>query len=141
MTPAGAYIGRLAPSPTGLLHLGHAATFWTAFARARAARGTLLLRNEDLDPHRSRPEFAEAMLADLAWLGIAWQGPVVVQSERVPHYRAAAERLVESGLAYPCTCSRRDLAASTRAPHEETENEPIYPGRCRGGAVQGASPA
>ncbi len=139
MTVSGTYVGRLAPSPTGLLHLGHAATFWTAFQRARAAGGTLLLRNEDLDPQRSRAEFAEAMLDDLAWLGLRWEEPVVVQSQRVPIYRAAAERLVGLGAAYACTCSRRDLAASTQAPHEETDDEPVYSGRCRAGAAAAAS--
>lgn len=125
------YIGRLAPSPTGLLHLGHAATFYTAFKRAEAAHGTLLLRNEDLDPQRSKPEFVEAMLEDLAWLGITWQPPIITQSERLLLYRAAMEQLLAAGLAYPCTCSRRELQQMTRAPHEDTEDEPVYNGHCR----------
>jgi len=124
------YVGRLAPSPTGLLHLGHAATFWTAHSRARAHRGTLLFRNEDLDPQRSRPEFVDAMLEDLAWLGIVWQPPMISQSERLPAYRAAFERLLESGHIYPCTCSRKDLARMMHAPHDE-DDEPLYDGRCR----------
>lgn len=124
------YIGRLAPSPTGLLHLGHAATFWTAYTRAREHGGTLLLRNEDLDPQRTRPEFVTAMLEDLAWLGIAWQPPMLSQSTRNPAYRAAFERLLLTGLVYPCTCSRRELAAMTQAPHHD-EDEPLYTGRCR----------
>jgi glutamyl-tRNA synthetase len=124
------YIGRLAPSPTGLLHLGHAATFWTAFTRAREANGTLLLRNEDLDPQRSRPEFVSAMLEDLAWLGIAWQPPMLSQSARLPAYRAAFEQLLASGHSYPCTCTRRDLAQMMAAPHDE-DDEPIYTGHCR----------
>jgi glutamyl-tRNA synthetase len=124
------YIGRLAPSPTGLLHLGHAATFFTASARAREHGGTLLLRNEDLDPQRSRPEFVSAMLEDLAWLGIAWQPPMLSQSERLPAYRAAFEQLLASGQIYPCTCTRRDLAQMMHAPHDE-DDEPIYTGRCR----------
>ena len=99
------YIGRLAPSPTGLLHLGHAATFYAAYTRARTHNGTLLLRNEDLDPQRSRPEFVSAMLEDLAWLGIAWQPPMLSQSERLPAYRAAFEQLLASGHIYPCTCT------------------------------------
>ena len=99
------YIGRLAPSPTGLLHLGHAATFFAAYTRARSHHGTLLLRNEDLDPQRSRPEFVAAMLEDLAWLGIAWQPPMLSQSERLPAYRAAFEQLLASGHIYPCTCT------------------------------------
>ena len=131
------YIGRLAPSPTGLLHLGHAATFYTAYTRARTANGTLLLRNEDLDPQRSRPEFVSAMLEDLAWLGIAWQPPMLSQSTRLPAYRAAFQQLLASGAIYPCTCSRRDLALITQAPHEDPnaephpDDEPLYTGRCR----------
>jgi glutamyl-tRNA synthetase len=124
------YVGRLAPSPTGLLHLGHAATFWTAFERACAAGGTLLLRNEDLDPQRSRREFVDAMLEDLAWLGIEWLPPMISQSERLPAYRESFERLLASGAVYPCTCSRKELAQMTQAPHED-DDEPIYSGRCR----------
>ena len=128
MSPA--YIGRLAPSPTGLLHLGHAATFWTAYTRACDAHGTLLFRNEDLDPQRSRPEFVDAMLEDLTWLGIAWQPPMISQSQRLPAYRAAFEKLLQSGAIYPCTCTRRDLARSLNAPHDD-DDEPLYDGRCR----------
>jgi len=124
------YIGRLAPSPTGLLHLGHAATFWTGFTRAREHNGTLLLRNEDLDPERSRPEFVSAMLEDLAWLGIAWQPPMLSQSARLAAYRAAFDQLFAGGHIYPCTCTRRDLAQMMAAPHDE-DDEPLYTGRCR----------
>jgi glutamyl-tRNA synthetase len=124
------YIGRLAPSPTGLLHLGHAATFRAAFTRARDANGTLLLRNEDLDPQRSRPEYIYAMLEDLAWLGIAWQPPMLSQSTRLVAYRAALEQLLAAGRIYPCRCTRRDLAQMMHAPHDE-DDEPIYDGRCR----------
>ena len=135
MTAAVTYTGRLAPSPTGFLHLGHAATFWTAFERAQAAGGTLLLRNDDLDPQRSKPEFVAAMLDDLAWLGIMWQPPMVTQSERLPLYREAMKRLLADGLAYPCRCSRRELAEMTQAPHEEAEDdEPVYGGKCRANA-------
>jgi glutamyl/glutaminyl-tRNA synthetase len=123
------YIGRLAPSPTGLLHLGHARTFWIAYERARAANGALWLRDEDLDPQRSRPEFSTAMKDDLHWLGITWQHEMR-QSERIPLYRVALEQLIASGHAYPCTCSRKDLAQSTQAPHEE-DDEPLYNNRCR----------
>jgi glutamyl/glutaminyl-tRNA synthetase len=138
------YRGRLAPSPTGLLHLGHARTFWTAYERARDAGGTLLLRDEDLDTQRARADYAAAMLEDLRWLGIAWQeGPDVGgslgpyrQSERYGLYRAAWEQLRASGWIYPCTCSRRELAEAVSAPHEdgnidEADDEPMYPGRCR----------
>ncbi|HEX7158197.1 MAG TPA: tRNA glutamyl-Q(34) synthetase GluQRS [Edaphobacter sp.] len=125
------YVGRLAPSPTGLLHLGHAATFWTAYQRAKQHHGTLLLRNEDLDPQRSKQEFVDAMLEDLAWLGIDWTPPMIIQSERIALYREAFERLLARGFAYPCTCSRRELAQMVQAPHEDSDDEPIYSGKCR----------
>lgn len=136
------YRGRLAPSPTGYLHLGHARTFWIAAERARAAGGSLVLRNEDLDRARCRPEFVAAMLEDLRWLGLAWQeGPDVggphgpyAQSARLDHYRAAFERLRAAGHLYPCTCSRRDIAEAAAAPHESGiggGDEPLYSGRCR----------
>jgi glutamyl/glutaminyl-tRNA synthetase len=125
------YIGRLAPSPTGLLHLGHAATFWQTFQRARAANGTLLFRNDDLDPHRSRPEFVAAMIEDLHWLGITWQDPIVNQSERHPLYREAFETLAATGQIYACTCSRKDLTRLAQAPHEEEDAESIYDNHCR----------
>jgi glutamyl-tRNA synthetase len=123
------YTGRLAPSPTGLLHLGHARTFWIAHRRARTAHGTLYFRDEDLDPQRSRPEFSTAMREDLLWLGIAWDVELR-QSDRLPLYRKALQQLLAAGLAYPCTCSRRDLAQSTQAPHDD-DDEPIYNNRCR----------
>lgn len=138
------YRGRLAPSPTGLLHLGHASTFLVAAARARDAQGTLVLRNEDLDRERSRPEFYRAMLEDLHWLGINWQeGPDVggpyapySQSQRGASYLVAFQRLRNAGFIYPCTCSRKDLALAASAPHENgvlinDEDDPIYPGTCR----------
>jgi glutamyl/glutaminyl-tRNA synthetase len=132
------YRGRLAPSPTGLLHLGHARTFWIAAQRAIEHHGTLILRDEDLDPQRSRPEFAAAMLEDLRWLGIRWtEGPdcggefaPYAQSERRAHYLEAWRRLRDGAFIYPCTCSRKDLAQSASAPND-TDDEPIYPGRCR----------
>jgi len=131
------YRGRLAPSPTGLLHLGHARTFWIAAQRAIANRGILVLRNEDLDPQRSRPEFARAMIEDLRWLGIRWsEGPncggpygPYSQSERRAHYLRAWRRLREAGFLYPCTCSRKDLAQAASAPNDD--DEPMYPGTCR----------
>jgi glutamyl/glutaminyl-tRNA synthetase len=125
------YIGRLAPSPTGLLHLGHAATFSTAFQRARQHSGTLLFRNEDLDPQRSKPEFVHAMIEDLTWLGITWDPPIISQSERLPAYRIALERLLAAGHIYPCICSRKDLARMMHAPHEDSDDEPVYDGHCR----------
>lgn len=125
------YIGRLAPSPTGFLHLGHAATFWTAYQRAQSANGTLLLRIEDLDRDRSKPHFTEAILEDLTWLGISWYPPILYQSQRLPLYREALDQLLITGQIYPCHCSRKDLAAMMHAPHEDTDDEPVYPGTCR----------
>jgi glutamyl/glutaminyl-tRNA synthetase len=123
------YTGRLAPSPTGLLHLGHARTFWRAYERARTANGTLWLRDEDLDPHRSHVEFSTAMKDDLHWLGITWDAEEK-QRDRLALYRDAMQQLLADGHIYPCTCSRRDLYNSTQAPHED-DDEPIYPGTCR----------
>jgi glutamyl/glutaminyl-tRNA synthetase len=143
MSASDGYRGRLAPSPTGLLHLGHARTFWTAFERAMDAGGVLVLRDEDLDTQRARANYAAVMLDDLRWLGIVWQeGPDVGgpfapyrQSERYGLYREAWERLRAGGWIYPCHCSRRELAAAVSAPHEDDgadeEDEPVYPGRCR----------
>lgn len=132
------YRGRLAPSPTGYLHLGHARTFLIAAERAREANGSLILRNEDLDPDRCRPEFAAAMLEDLRWLGIECQegpdcgGPHAPysQSQRRDFYLAAWKQLRDRGFIYPCTCSRKDLAQSATAPND-SDDEPIYPGKCR----------
>jgi glutamyl/glutaminyl-tRNA synthetase len=133
------YRGRLAPSPTGLLHIGHARTFWVAAQRAIERRGTLILRNEDLDPQRSRAEFARAQIEDLQWLGIRWsEGPdcggpygPYSQSERRAFYLDAWRRLRDGGFIYPCTCSRKDLAQAASAPND-TDDEPIYPRNCRG---------
>jgi glutamyl/glutaminyl-tRNA synthetase len=120
------YRGRLAPSPTGYLHLGHARTFWIAQQRAKG--GTLFLRNDDLDRARCRPEFVAAMVEDLRWLGLDWEGPIVSQSERIPRYRAALERLHAAGLIFPCHRSRRDVLEAAGAPHEgEADDEPLYP--------------
>jgi glutamyl-tRNA synthetase len=130
------YRGRLAPSPTGYLHRGHARTFW--IAQQRAAGGTLILRDDDLDRARVRPEFVTAMFEDLRWLGLRWsEGPDLggphapyTQSERLPLYREAFERLHASGHLFPCTCSRKDVLAAVGAPHVG-EDEPVYPGTCR----------
>jgi len=135
------YVGRLAPSPTGLLHLGHARTFWVAHERAQAAGGRLWLRDEDLDSQRSKLEFSRAMKEDLHWLGIAWEREVR-QSERLGLYQEAMLRLIDMGLAYPCSCSRKELAAMMAAPHEDTDDEPVYTGKCRpGGEVERTSAA
>ena len=132
------YRGRLAPSPTGWLHLGHARTFWIAQQRAESADGALIFRNDDLDHARCRPEFVAAMFEDLRWFGLRWsEGPDVGgphapyhQSGRMAHYLAAFERLRERGAIYPCTCSRQDVLRSLTAPHAG-EEEPLYPGTCR----------
>ena len=128
----------MAPSPTGLLHVGHARTFWIAAQRAIDNQGTLILRNEDLDGQRSRPEFVLAMMEDLRWLGIRWdEGPdcggvygPYSQSERRARYVEAWRRLRKGGFLYPCSCSRKDLAQSASAPND-ADDEPVYPGICR----------
>lgn len=123
------YIGRLAPSPTGFLHLGHVRTFFAAYQRALQFGGHLLYRDENLDRVRSKPEFCQAAAEDLQWLGIRWHGGIVRQSERLPLYRQAFEQLKTSGCVYRCTCTRRDIALAVSAPHEG--EEAIYPGTCR----------
>jgi glutamyl/glutaminyl-tRNA synthetase len=133
------YRGRLAPSPTGYLHVGHARTFWTAQERARSRGGTLVLRNDDIDALRFKMEFVGAMLEDLHWFGFEWSegpdcgGPLgpYNQSERIQFYRSALERLRADGYIYPCTCSRKDIATAAGAPHAADDDEPIYPGTCR----------
>ncbi|HEY1527626.1 MAG TPA: glutamate--tRNA ligase family protein [Candidatus Angelobacter sp.] len=153
------YRGRLAPSPTGYLHLGHARTFWIAWQRARAAHGKLIFRNEDLDYQRCKPEFVRAMVEDLHWLGLDWDlGPDIEsgvtdggasggsvshggtdrgsfgpysQSERRRFYLEAWRKLRDSGLIYPCTCSRKDLERALSAPHEP------LPGPLLGAALHG----
>jgi len=146
-SPAGSaslYRGRLAPSPTGLLHLGHARTFWIAAQRAVERGGQLILRNEDLDQQRCRAEFTEAMLEDLRWLGIEWGegsdcggrfGPYA-QNERRQLYLEAWKKLRDAGAIYPCACSRKDVTQAAGAPNEG-DDEPVYPGKCRP-AVSGA---
>jgi glutamyl/glutaminyl-tRNA synthetase len=143
------YRGRLAPSPTGFLHVGHARTFWTAWQRARDARGALVMRMEDLDPDRSRTHFTEAAYDDLRWLGIRWQegpdkggafGPYV-QSKRRNLYLETWRTLHRRGFLFACRCSRKDLASALGAPHELSghstgkaeplDDEPVYPGTCR----------
>lgn len=118
------YLGRIAPTPTGYLHLGHAATFRTAFERAREAGGQVILRIEDLDAHRCRTEYTQAAIEDLQWLGIGWDGEPVYQSARREFYLDAWRRLRDGGWIYPCGRSRKDVAASAAAPHEE---EPVFP--------------
>ena len=125
-------VTRFAPSPTGYLHLGHAFSALTAWRRARDAGGRFLLRLEDIDPGRCRPEYAAAIQQDLAWLGLDWAGPVRVQSHHLDEYRVALESLRSRGLLYPCFCTRADVAReSARAPHGP-DGAPLYPGICRG---------
>jgi glutamyl/glutaminyl-tRNA synthetase len=152
--PINQYRGRLAPSPTGYLHLGHARTFWVAWQRARAAHGKLIFRNEDLDYQRCKPEFVRAMYEDLRWLGLDWdegpdltpqsgksgqpEGPDLdgsvsqnsfgpyLQSERRSFYLDAWRKLRDSGLIYPCTCSRKDLERALSAPHEALHAAPLH---------------
>ena len=126
------YLGRLAPSPTGFLHLGHARTFWIAASRAQAAGGRLLLRNDNLDATRFRLDFVDAMLEDLRWLGFTWEEPVITQSERLPIYRAALQKLHAASLIFPCHRSRRDVLDAVAAPHEGgADDEPVYPPQFR----------
>ena len=129
VNPASSYLGRLAPSPTGYLHLGHARTFWIARQRALAAGGRMLLRIDDLDSSRFRLDFVDAMIEDLRWLGFSWEEPAILQTQRLDRYRAALAHLHASGLIFPCHHSRRELAeASVSAPHEGGEHdEPVYP--------------
>ena len=132
------YRGRLAPSPTGDLHVGHARTFWAAWLRARASGGKLVLRNDDLDSARSRSCFWDSAREDLEWLGIRWdEGPEVggpcgpyQQSLRLGQYQQTFEQLKDLGHLYVCRCSRKQLSSSLSAPHQGHE-EPVYPGWCR----------
>lgn len=126
--PAKLYRGRLAPTPTGEFHLGHGRTFHTAWRRAREAGGKVVLRVEDLDPNRCKPEFVQTMLEDFAWMGVDWDEGPVYQSARREHYLRAWRTLKDQGLVYPCFRSRRELRDAALAPHEEEEAaEPLYP--------------
>ena len=124
------YRGRIAPSPTGFLHLGHARTFWIAQKRCRDAGGTMLYRNEDLDTARCKPKFHAAALEDCRWLGLEWDGEPINQSDHMELYEEALEKLKSAGNLFPCTCTRKDIQAATIAPHSE-EGEVLYPGTCR----------
>jgi glutamyl-Q tRNA(Asp) synthetase len=127
-------VTRFAPSPTGWLHLGHVHAAWFAFAAARQAGGRYLVRLEDIDPARCRPELAAGILEDLAWLGLSSDGPVRVQSAHLDEYRGVLDALAARGLVYPCFCSRaevaREMAGSAAAPHAP-DGAPRYPGTCR----------
>jgi glutamyl-Q tRNA(Asp) synthetase len=123
------FMSRFAPSPTGRLHLGHAYSALVGHDLAHENHGLFLLRIEDLDRTRSRPEFVDAIFEDLRWLGLGWSEPLFVQSQRSSAYEAALDRLREQGLVYPCFCTRSDIAAALEAPHGSAAH---YPGTCRG---------
>jgi glutamyl-tRNA synthetase len=124
-------VGRLAPSPTGPLHLGHARTFLLAWWHLRSRGGVVLLRMEDLDGPRCRPEWVDAALRDLEWLGCDWDGAWTLQSNGIERLRAAVDELILRGLTYPCTCSRADVRAALSAP-QQGPLETRYPGTCLG---------
>src|SRR5690348_4599846 len=123
------FITRFAPSPTGRLHLGHAYSAVLGHERALESGGKFLLRIEDLDQTRSRPEFVDGISEDLSWLGIEWEEPLLVQSQRTSAYEAALEELKARGLAYACFCTRADITQSLTAPHGDAATS--YPGTCR----------
>lgn len=125
-------VGRLAPSPTGALHLGNARTFLLAWLSVRARGGTLHLRIEDIDGPRLKPGAEAQAIEDLQWLGLDWDGEPVRQTERLARYAAAASELVARGLAYPCVCTRKEVEEAASAPHEAAVDGPVYPGTCRG---------
>ncbi len=126
---------RFAPSPTGPLHLGHAYSALLAHGMARDHGGRFLLRIEDIDTSRARPEYETQIYDDLTWLGLTWETPVLRQSDNIKIYWQAIDRSWESGLIYPCTCNRRDIQAALSAPQEGVTpsgpDGPIYPGTCR----------
>lgn len=134
---------RFAPSPTGPLHLGHA--YSALVAHGRADPGAFLLRIEDIDRARCRPEYEAAIFDDLRWLGLDWAEPVPRQSDRLPAYHAALDRLAAMGVVYPCRCRRGDIRAALSAPQEGAEpvtgpDGPVYPGTCRGRTLAEAGP-
>lgn len=127
----GGVVGRLAPSPTGHLHLGHARSFLVAWWHARSRGGRIVLRIEDLDVERVKPGMIDATLRDLEWLGLDWDGAPWLQSRGLAEIEAAAQSLLERGLAYPCVCTRKEIQSAASAPHAG-DTTPPYPGTCRG---------
>jgi glutamyl-tRNA synthetase len=125
-------VGRLAPSPTGALHLGNARTFLLAWLSVRARGGTILLRVEDIDGPRVKPGATAATVADLRWLGLDWDGDAVLQSSRLTDYAAAVGKLLAASRVYPCVCTRSEIEDAASAPHETADDGPVYPGTCRG---------
>lgn len=124
-------VTRFAPSPNGLLHAGHALSAVIASETARRAGGRFLLRIEDVDVTRARPEFVSAIFEDLAWLGLKWEEPVLVQSQHFPDYLAAADKLIDQGLLYPCFATRAEIAAAAEAGRNDPDGAPLYPGLWR----------
>jgi len=131
------HVTRLAPSPTGALHLGNARTFLVNTLLARQRGWRVLMRVEDLDTPRTKPGAAGHMLDELAWLGLEWTGPIVRQTDRHAAYQQALRRLIDAGAAYPCTCSRKDIQLAASAPHAEDATA-AYPGTCRGRFISAA---
>jgi glutamyl-tRNA synthetase len=123
-------LGRYAPSPSGLMHLGNARTALLAWLDARARGGRVVLRIEDLDRQRCRPEYADAIRDDLLWLGLDWDEETCPQSQRDEDYRAAIDHLQETGVVYECYCTRRELTVAS-APHGPPDEPAPYPGTCR----------
>ncbi|SFU14365.1 tRNA glutamyl-Q(34) synthetase GluQRS [Sedimentitalea nanhaiensis] len=131
---------RFAPSPTGPLHLGHAYSALLAYDMARAAQGRFLLRIEDTDTARARAHWETQIYDDLAWLGLAWETPVLRQSEHLERYNAELMTLAARGLIYPCSCRRSDIRAALSAPQEGVARAPVYPGTCRGRDMSSRKP-
>jgi glutamyl-tRNA synthetase len=134
--PREPYVGRFAPSPTGNMHVGVARTMLAAWLDARKNRGRILLRIEDIDRPRVVAGASERIMRDLEWLGLTWDEGPVFQSDRDPIYLAALDRLAAIGRIYPCTCSRKEIALASSAPHGPSDEGPRYPGTCRDGAVE-----
>lgn len=131
-------VGRLAPSPTGAQHLGNARTYLAAWLSARSPGGLVRVRVEDIDSPRVKPGAAEQALEDLRWLGLDWDGEVMVQTARLAEYRSALEALKRAQLVYPCTCTRADIERAASAPHLDHEG-PTYPGTCAGRRAEDAA--
>lgn len=128
-------VTRFAPSPNGFLHVGHALSAIIAHDTARRNGGRFLLRIEDIDLERRRPEFVTAIFEDLKWLGLTWEEPVLVQSEHFSEYLAAAERLIAMGLLYPCFATRKDIAVAADPTKTDPDGAPLYPGIWRGASA------
>lgn len=134
-----AFVTRFAPSPTGPLHLGHAYSAILAHDMARAQGGRFLLRMEDTDLERCKPEWARQIEDDLSWLGLTWDAPIWRQAPRIAAYNARLETLAARNLLYPCACSRADIRAALAAPQEGVAHQ-VYPGTCRGRAMRDRQP-